>query len=115
MCELNETGNSFKVRLSVIPTDLIVTLPSNLSVATVFVNDTSEPECCELNLVCVLNGFTRGFSSYRHPFTATYATFGISSYSYSTGCADGIYSLWYSCFSCCDYSGSSEENNITKK
>ena len=47
--EINATENSFKVRLSVIPTDLIVTLPSaNLSVATVFINDTGEPECSEL-------------------------------------------------------------------
>ena len=49
VCELNRTENIFHIRLTVIPSDFIIMrVPSNLSVATVFIDDSREPECREL-------------------------------------------------------------------
>ena len=42
-----ENQTVFKVRLSVISTQRQVGLFSNLSVATIVVDDAQEPECCE--------------------------------------------------------------------
>ena len=49
VCELNRTDNIFHIRLTAIPSDfIIVRVPSNLSVATVFIDDSREPECRKL-------------------------------------------------------------------
>ena len=47
VCELNRTA---KVHLSLISTDVMVLISANLAVATVFIDDSREPECCEFTL-----------------------------------------------------------------
>ena len=58
VCELGNLTTIFQVQLALLTTDSGIHIPSGERVATIIIDDTDEPECCEYRIFISTNYIT---------------------------------------------------------